>query len=129
MSERYRDLAAQGITRIENELLVRDFLDVLNLRDLHGLDPFLHSDVRFNGSSSSEAVGKPAVLHVCAQVFDNFPVFEVQTLVMTSVDRFVLVEEAVRAAPEDGCNPVVLMGFASFEIVDYQIVNWRQLHG
>jgi limonene-1,2-epoxide hydrolase len=129
MSERYRDLASLGITRIENELLVRDFLEVLSMRDAAALDPFLHPDVRFNGSSTSQAAGKAAVLHVCEQLFANFPVYEVQAVAMSSVGRVVLVEEAVRVSIDASCNAHWLIGFASFEVVGYQIVSWRQLHG
>ncbi|WP_314146032.1 nuclear transport factor 2 family protein [uncultured Leifsonia sp.] len=128
MSDEFGDLAAQGITRIENELLIRDFLEVMSLRDAQAMDPFLHPEVRFTGPSS-EVEGKTAVLDLCRELFDTLSTFEVKAVVMSSVEQFVLVEEVVWVSFDAACRAHSLMGFASFEIVNYQVINWRQLHG
>ena len=119
----------RGITRLENELLVRDFVEVLTVGDARALEPFLHRDVKFSGMAGACATGKHAVLSVCEQIFAEFPVFTVDVVAIASVDSSVLVEEELRVGLRGGVVTRRLSGFASFGIEDFQILSWHQVHG
>ena len=124
-----REPLFRGITRLENELVVRDFVQVFGSGDARALEPFLHRDVRFSGMDGATASGRRAVVAVCEQIFTVFPVFTVDVVRIASVDASVLVEEELGVVLGHGAVTRTLPGFASFEIDDFQIVSWHQVHG
>lgn len=129
MVDPLHEIAYGGIARMEHELLVRDFLELMSVKECGALEPFLRDDVRYSASTGSQLVGRPAVVEMCREIIDTFAVFGVDLVRISSVDNAVLVEERVLVAIEPGGEPQHLMGFAVFEIVDMQIAVWRQLHG
>jgi limonene-1,2-epoxide hydrolase len=129
MFEQFHELAHQGITRMENELLVRDFMEMVSLGEPTALEPFLHRDVKFSGSAGAQAVGKGSVIRLCQLFTQAFFAFELKVVTIASVGDTVLVEQTAHVRVDEQCHRHALMGFAALDVVDFQIVSWRQLFG
>ena len=129
MPDEFSDIAFRGISRLENELLVRDFLEVVSYGDVTAFGPFLHREIEYRVGSEPAVLGSRAVLRFCEQFALAFPDFEVRIETMSSVDQTVIVEESVVAATPGGCKGHPIAAFASFRILDYQIVSWHQVYG
>jgi limonene-1,2-epoxide hydrolase len=113
---------------IENELVVRDFLDNFRSRDVAQLVPFLDADVVYQPSACSRIRGRTEVLRLCAAVLGNFEVFEFVPQRIATNGSTVLLDQALRVR-FPGEDERILMSFACFELRDFQITSWRQLHG
>jgi len=128
MPEGCEDAAVRGVAMIENELVVRDFLDVWSARDSTQLIPFLHPEVVYSASTWQEVAGRPQVLGMCDEIHRAFAEIRVALVTIAVVGSTVLTEQALhlRLPGEEGRW---VRCFASYEIRASQIVTWRQLHG
>jgi len=128
MLDPLNDALSNWTTMIEEELVVRDFLSNIGNRDAHQLAPFLSPDVVYEPNRSDRVRGRSQVLSMCEGIFEGFETFAITPTSVAVTGRVVLVEQTLRIGVTD--SPVCeLLSFASFEIVDFQIVAWRQLHG
>jgi len=127
MFDETRNSTFRGIARLENELLVRDFIEVMNGRDVSALTPFLHREVQYQGRDGQAVLGSRAVLALFARFVQRFPEFEVRIHTINCVEQAVLVDETLRASTSSGRSATP--AFAAFLIKDYQIIGWNQLFG
>jgi len=113
---------------VEEELVVRDFLSNIGYRDVRQLEPFLSPDIVYEPNRSDRVRGRGRVLRMCEDIFDGFETFTITPTSVAVAGRVVLVEQTLRIglAGKPVCD---LLSFASFEITEFQIVAWRQLHG
>jgi limonene-1,2-epoxide hydrolase len=116
-----------GIERLELELIVRDFVSVLNAGCFSEFAAFLHDDVVYRPSGHQVLRGRTAVVQMCRNVVDAF---EVACVEMTNVavdGDVVLAEEwtrlKLRGKPEHW-----VMGFSSYRFEGFQISEWRRMH-
>lgn len=122
------DAVSKMTTAIENELVVRDFLDNFRSRDVAQLAPFLDPDVVYQPSTCSRISGRTEVLRLCAAILENFEVFEFIPRRVAARGSTVMLEQTLRVR-FPGAAERVLMSFACFEVHGYQIRSWRQLQG
>lgn len=122
------DAVARMTAAIENELVVRDFLDNFAHGDVTQLVPFLRTDVTYQPSSCSRVQGRDAVLRLCAAIMDGFEVFEFIPVHVATCDATVLVEQTLHFR-FPGQPDRELISFARFDVIGAQISLWRQLHG
>lgn len=128
MADDLSDIASRGIARLENEMLVRDFLEVLACGENSSLAPFLHREVRFRIGTEPELVGSRAVLLYCERFAHAFPRLRLRIDALSCDDDTVLVEESVGMGFGERREFATVTAFASFRIRDYQIANWRQVY-
>jgi limonene-1,2-epoxide hydrolase len=122
------DAVSKMTASIENELVVRDFLDNVKSRDVAQLVPFLGSDVVYQPNSWSRIRGRAEVLRLCEAIFGRFEVFEFVPIKVATCESMVMLDQTLHVR-FPGEMERVLMSFASFEVRDFQIVSWRQLQG
>jgi limonene-1,2-epoxide hydrolase len=128
MDDRVNDALSHWTSAMEEELVVRDFLSNLGNRDATQLEPFLSPDVVYEPSARARVRGRQNVTRMCQDIFDGFETYAITPKNVAVCGRVVLVEQTLRLGIE-GMPVYDLLSFASFEIVDFQIVAWRQLHG
>lgn len=120
--------AFTGIERLELELIVRDFVTILNdgtVRDLH---PFLTEDVRYKPAPDKLVLGRDAVSAMISELRSAFIEWRTTLLSVAVTGHVVLTEqEMILGLPETG--PQVLMGFSSFRLDGFRICSWHQVHG
>ena len=118
-------VAFHGLNRLENELLVRDFLEVLSTGDCTAIMPFIHRDIQFAWAPGSRANGSRGVRRVWEELVAHCGIPSVRIITIASVDETVIVEASLSWHDNrDDRNGSRV--FAAFEICDYQIVQWRQ---
>lgn len=113
---------------IENELVVRDFLENFTSRDVTQLAPFLDPDVVYQPRTCSRIRGRAEVLRLCEAILESFEVFEFVPRTIACSGAVVMLDQTLRVR-FPGEDERVLMSFACFELRDFQIVSWRQLQG
>jgi len=128
MDDRVNDALSHWTSAMEEELVVRDFLSNLGNRDATQLEPFLSTDVVYEPSARSRVRGRQNVVRMCQDIFDGFETYAITPMNVAVSGRVVLVEQTLQLGLE-GMPVYTLLSFASFEIIDFQIVAWRQLHG
>jgi limonene-1,2-epoxide hydrolase len=122
------DAISRMTAAIENELVVRDFLDNFANRDVTQLAPFLSTDVTYQPSSCSRVLGRDAVLRLCGAIIDGFEVFEFLPNRVATCGSTVLVEQTLRFRLP-GQPDRELISFARFDVIGAQISMWRQTPG
>jgi len=128
MLDPLNDALSKWTTVIEEELVVRDFLSNVGHRDARQLEPFLSPAVVYEPSLTDRVCGRHDVLRMCQSIFDGFETFTMTPRNVAVSGGTVLVEQTLRLGLPG--KPVCdLRSFASFDIVSFQIVAWRQLHG
>jgi limonene-1,2-epoxide hydrolase len=109
---------------IDNDTLVRDFVEAFNAKDSDRLAPFLHPDVVFQAYGDSEVRGRDAVLQVWKGVFGSFEEVEFET-VHQAVNGDVVIAEQIHGLGLPGRKVAPVMNMAIYEIRDGAIVAWR----
>lgn len=119
--------ANAAIEHLELELVVRDFVTVLNEGSSRDLYAFLADDVHYRPSAQCTVYGRAAVVAMIEDikhVFEEWRTFMVDVAVTGDV---VLAEQSmVLRLP--GCQPHLVMGFASFRLEKFRIAAWHQIH-
>ncbi|MBF4613436.1 limonene-1,2-epoxide hydrolase family protein [Curtobacterium sp. VKM Ac-1376] len=128
MLEPIDDAVSKMTASVENELVVRDFLDNLRARDVEQLAPFLDADVVYQPSTCGRVHGRAEVLGVCRTIVDRFERFEFIPNRVAVSGPVVLLDQTLLIRFPGGADRT-LMSFACFEVHDFQITSWRQLHG
>lgn len=116
-----------GIIALENELLVRDFVDHFNRGTIEQLAQFLHPNITYRASDGPALRGRAAVLASIAKARYLFTHIEVVLRAVGLAEEVVLVEFGIQLGAA-GSMPRWRTGFASFELRDHLIAEWRQMH-
>lgn len=116
-----------GIVALENELLVRDFVDCFNHGTIEHLAQFLHPAIVYRASDGPAMRGRALVLAAMAKTRMTFEEVEVVLRSVGLSEERVLVEFGIQLAV-GGEVPRWRTGFASFQLRDHLIAEWRQMH-
>lgn len=127
MIENWNDAVVRGIAAAENELIVRDFLDVWST-DARFLEPFFHHDVVYSAASTQTIRGRRDVVRMCLDVRAAFCEHSTRIVSLAVVGATVLTEQRLSLGLL-GHPTQEVVSFASYEIRDHQIMTWTQLHG
>jgi len=119
--------AANSIERLELELVVRDFIDVLNDGDGDDISAFLHERVHYRPSPRQVICGRAAVLAMLADVREAFDSMSIRLDTVSVCGQVAVVEQTIELALP-GAVAQTVMGFASFGFVGFQIAEWHQVH-
>ena len=119
--------AHTGIQQLERELIVRDFVALLNDRAHTELYPFLTEDVLYRPSASKSVFGRSAVTRMIADVHDSFDHWTTDLTSVAVCGDMVLTEQRLHLRLP-GTSTVEVMGFASFRLEGAQISAWNQIH-
>jgi limonene-1,2-epoxide hydrolase len=79
---------------IDNDMLVREFVQALNAKDASKATPFLHPDVVFRNYGEDEVHGREQLLQVWENVFRTFEQVKFET-VNQAVNGDVVIAEQV----------------------------------
>ncbi|MFE1665723.1 nuclear transport factor 2 family protein [Microbacterium sp. P02] len=119
--------ANSAIGQLELELIVRDFITVLNEGSPRELHAFLAEDVHYRPSAARTIYGRAAVVAMIEDIrcaFEEWRTFMVDVAVTGDV---VLAEQSMSLRLPGG-EPHLVMGFASFRLENFRIAAWHQLH-
>jgi len=119
--------AHTGIHQLERELIVRDFIALLNERAHTELHPFLSNGIRYRPSANEHVEGRPAVIRMIADLHASFEEWTTDVLALAVCGTTVLTEQRLHMRLP-GTSTVEVMGFASFRLEGAQICSWTQLH-
>ena len=112
---------------LELELIVRDFLLVLNEGNDVDLHAFLAEDVSYRPSAYHRVQGRGAVMEMIHEIRSSFAEWRTRLVNIAVSGPVVLAElEIVLALPQK--EPQCVMSFASFRVEDMRIAAWHQLH-
>lgn len=125
--EQIRREALAGIQQIERELIVRDFVAVLNEGDLGELLPFLTEDVAYRPSRARGIVGRREVLSMVEGVRSRFAEWSTALITVAVAGDTVLTEQVLHLRLPEGEGGDVL-GFGSFRLQGSRICAWHQVH-
>jgi limonene-1,2-epoxide hydrolase len=125
---RDHDPAVSGIAQLENELLIRDFVDRFSDGDLVALEPLIHPHIVYQPSSTRAIYGRKGVMEMCRDIHQSFQSVRMNLLHVAASGSSVITEQTLRLTLVDE-EPHCLISFASYDLQDFQIVGWRQLHG
>ncbi|GAA2853463.1 hypothetical protein GCM10010517_11310 [Streptosporangium fragile] len=109
---------------IDNDTLVREFVEAFNTKNTDRLAPYLHPDVLFHNYGEDEVRGRDAVLRVWKHVFGTFEQVRFET-VHQAVNDDVVIAEQVHGLALPGRSPAPVMNMAVYEIRDGKIAAWR----
>lgn len=128
MTDGWPGSAVSGIAQLENELLIRDFVDRFSDGDLEALEPLIHPHVVYQPSSTRAIYGREGVMEMCRDIHRSFHSVRMNLVHVAVSGSSVITEQSLRLALRDE-EPHCLMSFASYDLEQFQIVGWRQLHG
>jgi limonene-1,2-epoxide hydrolase len=125
--EEIRREALDGIQQIERELIVRDFVAVLNDGGLDELLPFLTEDVVYRPSRTRHIVGRRELLGMVSGIRSRFAEWSTALLTVAVTGDTVLTEQVLHLRLPDGeaCD---VLGFSSFRLEGSRICAWHQVH-
>ena len=119
--------AYSGIQSLELELIVRDFVAVLNDGPTTDLCAFLTEDVIYRASPRQTVTGRKALLEMIDDIRSTFDEWQTSLIDIAVTRDVVLSQQAIRLRLP-GSTPQRAMGFASFRIDGFRISAWHQLH-
>lgn len=128
MTDGWPGSAVSGIAQLENELLIRDFVDRFSDGDLEALELLLHPHVVYQPSSTRAIYGRDGVMEMCRDIHRSFRSVRMNLLHVAVSGSSVVTEQALRLSLHDE-EPHCLMSFATYDLESFRIVGWRQLHG
>lgn len=126
MSASY-DAVSPGIRRLELELVVRDFVTVLNEGCVRDLVPFLDEDLTYRASANQIVQGMRGVLAMIADINSTFVVRHT-TLDWLAVDDSTVLAQQTIALALPGSRTQTVLGFASYRFRGLRVVEWTQTH-
>ena len=119
--------AFSGIQSLELELIVRDFVSVLNDGSTTDLCAFLTEDVIYRASPKQVVSGRKALLEMVDDIRSTFEEWQTSLIDIAVTRDVVLCEQVVRLRLA-GADPQWVMSFASFRMDGFRISAWNQLH-
>ncbi|WP_243231019.1 nuclear transport factor 2 family protein [Microbacterium sp. CIAB417] len=122
-----RKVALAGIELLERELIVRDFVTILNEGETHELLPFLAENVKYKPSPRQEVSGRNAVTEMIRSIRDTFEEWQTSLITVAVSGERVLAEQVLRMRlpARDAAD---IYGFASFRLDGFRISEWHQVH-
>jgi len=120
--------AMSGIELLELELIVRDFVTVLNDGAMSDVVAFLTEDVVYRSSAHQTIAGRPAVVSMVQDLRSAFDEWRTSLLTVAVANDVVLAEQAVCLKLAHTERQWV-MGFSSFRLDGMRICAWHQVHG
>ncbi|MFB2555321.1 nuclear transport factor 2 family protein [Herbiconiux liangxiaofengii] len=117
-----------AVDAVESELIVREFVDMLNEGALCEIAAYLSDSVLYQPSPNSWIRGRQAVLSMLDDVRHAFEHVHTRVEHVAVCGGTVLVEQRMALRLDDGPG-VELMSFASFRLEGYRITEWHQLQG
>lgn len=119
--------SSQGVVALENELIVRDFIDLLNVGAVDEMRSFLHPQVTYRSAESTTVTGCEAVLQIVRHFVTAFSQLRYDIRAVGLAEHAVLVEHGLQVRlPGEALHQ--LDAFASFELENFQIRRWQQVH-
>jgi limonene-1,2-epoxide hydrolase len=109
---------------MDNDTLVREFVDAFSTKDADNLTQYLHPEVVFQGYGDAETRGRDAVVQLWKGVFANFAQVKFET-VHQAVNGDVVIAEQVHGLGLPGRPLAPIMNMAVYEIRDGKIAAWR----
>ncbi|MFE0631883.1 nuclear transport factor 2 family protein [Streptomyces sp. NPDC058864] len=109
---------------VDNDTLVRAFVEAFSTKDADRLLPFLHPDVVFRNYGDEEIRGRDALLEMWSNVFRTFERIEFET-VHQAVNGDIVIAEQVHGLALPGGPLAPVMNMAVYEIRDGSIAAWR----
>lgn len=112
------------MSAIDNDTLVRDFVNAFNGKDAQALAPFMADDIVFINYGDGPIKGRDAVVALWRGVFRNFSQVKFET-VHQAVNGDVVIAEQIHGLALPGGKLALIMNMAVYEIRDGKIVAWR----
>ena len=119
--------ANSAIEQLELELIVRDFITVLNEGSTRDLHAFLADDVHYRPSAQCTVYGRSAVVAMIDDIKHTFEEWRTFMVSVAVTGQVVLAEQSM-SLRLPGCQPHLVMGFASFRLEHFRIAAWHQTH-
>lgn len=116
-----------AVEMLELEMVVRDFLTVLNDGQATEIHAFLTEDVVYRPSASCNILGRLAVVSMIKDIRATFDDWHTE-IVNVAVTRNVVIAELVLRMRLPSSDPQCIMSFASFHLDGFRISAWHQLH-
>ena len=125
--EEIRREALDGIQQMERELIVRDFVAVLNEGGVGELLPFLTEDVVYRPSHNRGVTGRREMLAMIEEIRSRFAEWSTALVTVAVAGDIVLTEQVLHLRLPEGERCEVL-GFGSFRLDGSRICTWHQVH-
>jgi limonene-1,2-epoxide hydrolase len=109
---------------MDNDQLIRTFLDLFHDKDAATLAPYLHRDIVFQNYGDPELRGREAVLAMWSGVFANMERVEFSTL-NQAVTNDVVIAEQIHGLALPGRPLAPIKNMAIYRINGGQIIEWR----
>ncbi len=116
-----------AIEMLELELIVRDFVTILNDGSDLDIHAFLADDVTYKPSSRQSVTGRSAVVAMISEIRNTFSDWHTEVVSMAVVGPVVLAELAMLLTLPSK-EPQWVMSFASFRVDHFRIAAWHQIH-
>lgn len=126
--EDIRREALDGIRYIERELIVRDFVALLNAGAAAELLPFLTEDASYHPSRSDGVIGRAPLLRMFDDIRAHFDEWTTELVTVAVIGDTVLTEQVLRLRLPGG-SPCEMLGFGSFRLDGARIRSWHQVQG
>jgi limonene-1,2-epoxide hydrolase len=121
------DAQMTAIEMLELELIVRDFVTILNDGSDLEIHAFLADDVTYKPSSRQTVTGRRAVVAMIREIRDTFSDWHTEVVNLAVVGPVVLAELAMLLTLPSK-EPQWVMSFASFRVDRFRIAAWHQIH-
>jgi limonene-1,2-epoxide hydrolase len=128
MDDLHRE-ARSAIEALELELIVRDFIDVLNDGGIGELSAFLADDVVFRPSRRQLVRGRSSVLAMLEEITHTFDGWRISLVNVAVTGAVVLCEQGMLLKLPSQEEQQWVMSFSSFRVEGFRISAWHQLHG
>ncbi|WFE49766.1 nuclear transport factor 2 family protein [Micromonospora sp. WMMD1155] len=112
------------MSAMDNDNLVREFVEAFNTKDAEKVGTFLHPDVVFENYGETPVKGRDNVVQVWEGVFRTFAQVKFETVNQAVNDDVVLAEQ-VHGLALPGGKLAPIMNLAVYEIRDGKIAAWR----
>ncbi len=127
MTDSLSHVAGPAIVQLEHELMIRDFLDLLDGGCWQELRAFLHDDVAFVTAPGHRLEGRERVLRAVREIHEEFSRFDVDVRELGFGRELVFAElQLTLGLPAE--PPIGILSFAKFRIADMQIIEWTQTY-
>jgi limonene-1,2-epoxide hydrolase len=116
-----------AIEMLEMELIVRDFVSILNEGHDYEIHAFLTDDVTYKLSGRQYVTGRAAVVAMICDIRSTFAEWRTELVAVAVTGPVVLTELAMRLTLPS-MEPQWVMSFASFRVDNSRISAWHQIH-